>query len=76
MSKIVVDNTSITVLRFKESDFISLTDIAKRKSDEPSAVIGNWIRNRNTIDIWEYGKPSIIRILNSSNSRGLEKRMG
>ena len=25
MSKIVVDNTSITVLRFKESDFISLT---------------------------------------------------
>lgn len=56
MSKIVVDNTSITVLRFKESDFISLTDIAKRKSDEPSTVIGNWIRNRNTIEylgIWE-----------------------
>ena len=56
MSKIVVDNTSITVLRFKESDFISLTDIAKRKSDEPSGVIGNWIRNRNTIEylgIWE-----------------------
>ncbi len=56
MSKIVVDNTSITVLRFKESDFISLTGIAKRKTDEPSAVIGNWIRNRNTIEylgIWE-----------------------
>lgn len=56
MPKIVVGNTSITVLRFKESDFISLTDIAKRKSDEPSAVIGNWIRNRNTIEylgIWE-----------------------
>ena len=33
-----------------------MTDIAKRKSDEPSAVIGNWIRNRNTIEylgIWE-----------------------
>ena len=56
MPKIVVGNTSITVLRFKESDFISLTDFAKRKSDEPSAVIGNWIRNRNTIEylgIWE-----------------------
>ena len=56
MPKIVVGNTSITVLRFKESDFISLTDIAKRKSDDPSAVIGNWIRNRNTIEylgIWE-----------------------
>lgn len=38
MPKIVVGNTSITVLRFKESDFISLTDIAKRKSDEPSVM--------------------------------------
>ncbi|SHJ47015.1 KilA-N domain-containing protein [Tangfeifania diversioriginum] len=40
----------------KEQDFISLTDIAKHKSDDPSAVIGNWMRNRNTIDflgIWE-----------------------
>lgn len=66
MSKIVVDNTSITVLRFKESDFISLTDIAKRKSDEPSAVIGNWIRNRNTIEylgIWETLYNSDFKLL-------------
>ncbi len=39
MSKIVVGNTSITVLRFKESDFISLTDIAKRKSDAPVRLL-------------------------------------
>lgn len=40
----------------KEQDFISLTDIAKHKSNDPSAVIGNWMRNRNTIEflgIWE-----------------------
>ncbi|OQA80555.1 MAG: KilA-N domain protein [Lentisphaerae bacterium ADurb.Bin242] len=56
MSKITVDNTSITVMKFNESDFISLTDIARRKSSEPNVVIGNWIRNRNTIEylgVWE-----------------------
>lgn len=37
-------------------DFISITDLARHKSDEPTAVIGNWMRNRNTIEflgIWE-----------------------
>ncbi|MBQ8680398.1 MAG: KilA-N domain-containing protein, partial [Treponema sp.] len=35
---------------------LSLTDIARFKSDEPNAVIANWLRNRNTIEylgIWE-----------------------
>ncbi|WP_073170197.1 KilA-N domain-containing protein [Tangfeifania diversioriginum] len=55
-TKIEVKGQEITVLSMKEQDFISLTDIAKHKSDDPSAVIGNWMRNRNTIDflgIWE-----------------------
>ena len=37
-------------------DYISLTDIAKYKSDEPNDVIRNWIRNRDTIEflgLWE-----------------------
>lgn len=51
-----VNGTEITVFVNKEHDFISLTDIAKYKTNEPSAVIGNWMRNRNTIEflgIWE-----------------------
>jgi hypothetical protein len=39
-----------------ESDYISLTDIAKYKSDDPTLVVGNWMRNRNTVEylgIWE-----------------------
>lgn len=39
-----------------QSEFISLTDIARYKSDEPSAVIANWLRNRNTLEflgLWE-----------------------
>ena len=53
---IEVKGQAITVYIANEQDFISLTDIAKHKSDEPSAVIGNWMRNRNTIEflgIWE-----------------------
>ncbi|PID29295.1 MAG: DNA-binding protein [Candidatus Cloacimonadota bacterium] len=54
--KIEVKGQEITVFYIKNQDFISLTDIAKHKSDDPSAVIGNWMRNRNTIEflvIWE-----------------------
>lgn len=39
-----------------QNEYISLTDIARFKSDEPSAVIQNWMRNRDVIDflgLWE-----------------------
>ena len=39
-----------------ENEFISLTDIARYKSDDPSAVIQNWMRNRDVIEflgLWE-----------------------
>ena len=38
------------------NDFISLTDIAKYKSDDPTATIQNWIRNKDVIEflgLWE-----------------------
>lgn len=56
MAKINVQNTEITVVSYNEADYISLTDIARFKSDDPTAVIGNWMRNRNTVEylgIWE-----------------------
>ena len=56
MAKITVQETNITIISVNEDDYISLTDIAKYKSDDPTAVIGNWMRNRNTIEylgIWE-----------------------
>jgi hypothetical protein len=56
VAKITVEKTIISVIQVNEEDFISLTDIAKFKSEDPSAVIGNWMRNRNTIEylgIWE-----------------------
>ena len=39
-----------------ENEFISLTDIAKYKSDDPTAVIQNWMRGRDVIEflgLWE-----------------------
>lgn len=39
-----------------QADYISLTDIAKYKSDAPDDVIKNWMRNRETIEfigLWE-----------------------
>ncbi len=56
MAKIIVQNTNVTVISVNENDYISLTDIARYKSDDPTAVIGNWMRNRNTLEylgIWE-----------------------
>ena len=56
MAKITVQNTNVTIISINENDYISLTDIAKHKSEDPAAVIGNWMRNRNTIEylgIWE-----------------------
>ena len=56
MAKIQVKESEITVLSINENDYISLTDIAKHKSDDPFIVINNWMRNRNTIEylgMWE-----------------------
>ena len=38
------------------NEYISLTDIARYKSDDPTAVIQNWMRNRDVIEflgLWE-----------------------
>jgi len=57
MTKITVKDTEITVITVQEMDYISLTDIARHKTEEPQVVIANWMRNRNTLEflgIWEY----------------------
>lgn len=53
---IEVKGSEIAVLKHEQNDYISLTDIAKHKTDDTSAAIGNWMRNRNTIEflgLWE-----------------------
>ncbi len=56
-SKIQVSGIQISVLYIDQSDFISLTDIARYKDTEHTdTIIQNWMRNRNTIELlgfWE-----------------------
>ena len=66
-STINANGIEIRVNSTNESDYISLTDIAKYRSDDPNAVIQNWLRNRNTIEflgLWEK--------LNNPNFKPLE----
>jgi hypothetical protein len=55
--KIEVLDTQVSISRIAEEDFISLTDIARRRdTDRSDDLIRNWVRNRNTLEflgIWE-----------------------
>ena len=55
--KINVIGTEVTVQKQEGQDYISLTDIARYKdSANTDAIIQNWLRNRNTIELlgfWE-----------------------
>ena len=67
MAKINVLGTDISICRKIDEDFISLTDIAKKKNyEEPRFVIINWLRNRNTVEflgIWEnINNPNFNRV--------------
>jgi hypothetical protein len=58
MAKIFVHNKEITLIKEKDQDYISLTDMANAKEGESRAadIIKNWIRNRYTIEFigtWE-----------------------
>lgn len=56
-NKINAEGTEITILKIAESEFISITDIARHKDAEHTdSIIQNWMRNRNTIELlgfWE-----------------------
>ncbi len=52
-----VKDTTIRTMKVGTADYICITDIARQKNPlEPNIVVGNWMRNRNTIEylgIWE-----------------------
>ena len=51
VKKIVCLQRALSIQVYTEdfmNDYISLTDIARYKSDEPSDVIKNWMRRKDT----------------------------
>lgn len=70
MTKLIVDNTEINVMKVEEKDYISLNDMIRAK--DGAFFISDWLRNRNTVEflgIWEqihnssfnYGEFATIR---------------
>ncbi len=54
MKRLNVPETEISVIKVKDEDYISLTDMLKSKDD--NFFISDWLRNRNTVEflgIWE-----------------------
>ena len=54
MAKIIVKDTEISILKVRNEDYISLTDMLKAKDGE--FFFSNWLSNRNTVEffgIWE-----------------------
>lgn len=75
--KIRVEGKEITIIRDKNQEFISLTDMIKAK--EGDFFISDWLRNRNTVEylgVWEtvynpefnYGEYAIIKSQSGLNS--------
>ena len=55
---ITVQNVSVTIMHIDQNDYISLTDMAKARTDATRAadVIKNWLRTRSTLEFlgtWE-----------------------
>ena len=77
MAKIIVQERQVTIISHNENDYISLTDIAKYKSDDPTLrlLLETGCATETRLSFWASGKASIIPCLNPSNSRCLEKRL-
>lgn len=54
-SLITVQNIPVTIMSFDQRDYISLTDMAKARTDATRAadVIKNWLRTRSTLEFLE-----------------------
>jgi hypothetical protein len=77
MAKITIKDTEITVIQFKNDDYICLTDMIKVKDGD--FFVTDWLRNRNTLEylgIWEqvnnpvfnYGEFAIIKSKSGLNN--------
>jgi hypothetical protein len=61
--KLNVRGLFITIEQIKESDYISLTDIAKQSDKEARFLIISWLKNRSTLEFLETLEKRITLIL-------------
>ena len=70
-----VRGSEITVIQREDEDYISLTDMV-RNFEGGSALIEQWLKNKDTVLSLASGNNSTIRILIPPNSRELKTRPG
>lgn len=75
MPKIEVDGKEISVLSIHEKDYISLTDMVK-DLENGLVLIGNWLRNRNTIEFLGIWEEIYNPDFNSIEFEGIKKEAG
>jgi len=73
--KIEVQGTEITILVGKERDYISLTDMV-RNTENGSALIEKWLRNKNTIEFLGIWEEIYNPIFNSPEFEGIKNQAG
>jgi hypothetical protein len=72
---LIVENVPVTIIQRSESDFISLTDMV-RESENGSAVIDNWLRNKNTLEFLSVWEEIYNPAFNSLEFEGIKKDAG
>lgn len=77
-SKIIeIKGTSVSLFTEKQTDFISLTDMAKFKdSERTDYIIQNWLRNRNTIELLGFWEQLNNPDFNPIEFEGFRKQAG
>lgn len=75
MPKIEVDGKAISILSINKKDYISLTDMVK-DLENGLVLIGNWLRNRNTIEFLGIWEEIYNPDFNSIEFEGIKKEAG
>lgn len=72
-AKLIVEGLPVAIETVGAADYISLTDIARRNSDDkPANTIANWLRNQNTLlylQTWEEVHNPNFKVLQMQDFR-------
>ncbi len=75
--KIEVQGIEIRLEPIQEMDYVSLTDIAKKNSEDHKYVVINWMKNANTLDFleeWEQVHNPDFKVVQMDNFRKMHRK--
>lgn len=75
-SIVSVEGTDIRFYQAEESEFISLTDIARRFNERTDQIISNWLRTRATVEFLGAWEILYNPLFNPLNFEGIKNQTG